>query len=76
MSSRPEIRESGRTVGWVARELDLTETAVLNWVKQAEASGLADTLSPDERVREENWELRLEKEILRKTTAFFAKGSR
>jgi transposase len=74
------VRESGRTVGWVARELDLTETAVRNWVKQAEASGSADTLSPDERaerrLREENWELRLEKEILRKTTTFFAKESR
>jgi transposase len=56
------VRESGRTVGWVSRELDLTET-VRNWVKQAEASGSADTLSPDERaerrLREENWELRL-----------------
>jgi transposase-like protein len=64
----------------VARELDLTGTAVWNWVKRAEASGSADTLSPDERaerrLREENWELRLEKEILRKPTAFFSKESR
>ncbi len=45
------IRESGRTVGSVAQELDLTETAVRNWVKQAEVSGSADTLSPDERSR-------------------------
>ncbi len=75
------IRESGRTVGSVARELELTETAVRNWVKRAEASGSADTLSPDERVelrrlRKENRELRMEKEILRKATAFFAKESR
>ncbi len=75
------IRESGRTVGSVARELDLTETAVRNWVKQAEASGSAETLSPDEqaelrRLRKENHELRMEKEILRKATAFFAKESR
>ena len=75
------IRESGRTVGSVARELDLTETAVRSWVKQAEASGSADTLSPDERVelrrlRKENQELRMEKEILRKATVFFAKENR
>ena len=75
------VRESGRTVGSVARELDLTETAVRNWVKQAEASSAADTLSSDERaelrhLREENRELRMEKEILRKATAFFAKESR
>jgi transposase len=75
------IRESGRPVGSVARELDLTETAVREWVKKAERSGSADTLSPDERtelrrLRKENQELRMEKEILRKATAFFAKESR
>ena len=75
------IRESGRSVGSVARELDLTETAVREWVKRAEASGSADSLSPDERtelqrLRKENQELRMEKEILRKATAFFAKESR
>ena len=75
------IRESGRTVGSVARELDLTETAVREWVKRAEASGGGDTLSTDERaelrrLRKENQELRMEKEILRKATAFFAKESR
>ena len=75
------IRGSGRTVGSVARELSLTETAVRNWVKQAEASGSAGTLSTDERadlrrLRKENQELRMEKEILRKATAFFAKESR
>ena len=75
------IRESGRTVGSVARELDLTETAVREWVKRAEASGSGDRLSVDERaelrrLRKENQELRMEKEILRKATAFFAKESR
>ena len=39
------IRESGRTVASVARELDLTETAVRSWVKRAEASGSADALA-------------------------------
>jgi transposase-like protein len=75
------IRESGRPVASVARELDLTETAVRSWVKRSEASGSAETLSPDERaelrrLRKENRELRMEKEILRKATAFFAKESR
>ncbi len=75
------IRQSGRTAGSVARELDLTETAVRSWVKRAEVAGAVDTLSPDERaelrrLRKENQELRMEKEILRKATAFFAKESR
>ena len=43
------IRESGRTVGSVARELDMTETAVRNWVKRVESSGSTETLLPDER---------------------------
>ena len=30
------IRKSGKSVGAVARELDLTETAVRRWVQQAE----------------------------------------
>ncbi len=75
------IRTSGRTVGSVARELNIGETAVRRWVQQAEAPGPADTLGPDERaelnrLRKENQELRMEKEILRKATAFFAKESR
>lgn len=75
------IRESGRSVGSVSKELSLTETAVRSWVKRAEASGTADELGPDERaelrrLRKENQELRMEKEILRKATAFFAKESR
>ena len=75
------IRTSGRTVGSVARELNIGETVVRRWVQQAEALGSADTLSPDEqaelkRLRKENQELRMEKEILRKATAFFAKESR
>ena len=30
------VRQPGNTVGGVARELDLTETAVRSWVKQAD----------------------------------------
>jgi transposase len=75
------IRTSGRSVGSVAAELQIGRTVVSRWVKQAEESGSADTLSPDERselqrLRKEIQELRMEKEILRKATAFFAKESR
>ena len=75
------IRASGRSVGSVARELNIGETVVRRWVQQSEASGASDSLSPDERVelqrlRKENQELRMEKEILRKATVFFAKENR
>ena len=75
------VNVEGRDVGSVARELNIGETVVRRWVQQADASGSADSLSPDERaelkrLRKENQELRMEKEILRKATAFFAKESR
>jgi transposase-like protein len=30
------VRDSGKSVGAIARELDLTETALRDWVRQAE----------------------------------------
>ena len=30
------VREGGKSIGQVCRELDLTESAVRNWVRQAE----------------------------------------
>jgi len=75
------IQESGRTIASVSQELGLTATAVSRWVKNAESSGSSTRLSREEevelaRLRKENRELRMEKEILRKATAFFAKESR
>ena len=40
------VRSSGRTVGQVARELDLTETAVRAWVRQAAIDGKRDPQGP------------------------------
>src|SRR3954462_5494274 len=72
------IESSGRSVGAVCRELDLSETAVRRWVKQARVdAGEAPGLTSDERVelarlRRENKVLREEREILKKAAAFFA----
>jgi transposase len=72
-----------RTVGQVARDFDLTETAVREWVKQAErdAGTRGDGLTTTERqelaqLRKENRRLREDVEILRRATAFFAKETR
>jgi transposase len=74
------IRSTGKTVGQVARELDLTETAVRQWVRQADldAGHRTDGLTTAEReelgrLRRENRELREEREILRKAAVFFAR---
>jgi transposase len=73
------IRSTGKTVGQVAKELDLTETAVREWVKRADLdAGRSDGLTTAEReelrrLRRENRELREEREILRKAAVFFAR---
>src|ERR1700730_6337422 len=67
-------------VGAVARELDLTETALRTWVHRARANrtrgrtGLT-TAEREElaQLRKENRQLRLEREILKNAAAFFAK---
>jgi transposase len=74
------IRSAGKTAGQVARELDLTETAVRQWVKQADldAGRRTDGLTTAERdelrqLRREVRDLREEREILRKAAVFFAR---
>jgi transposase len=67
------IRESGKSVGAVARELDLAETAVRRWVQQAEVDagrGNPGALTTEEReelgrLRRENRTLRMERDILK-----------
>jgi transposase len=75
------VQQSGKNVAMVARELDLTETALRRWVAQAEVDverERAGALRTDERaelmqLRREVRTLRMEREILKKATAFFAK---
>lgn len=78
------VLDHGLTVAEVARDLDLTESSLRNWVKQEEADrgqGQSEALTTSERdelrrLRKENKVLREEREILRKATAFFANPSR
>jgi transposase len=75
------IRSSGRSIPDVCRELDLTETTVRNWMRQARIdAGEEEGLSTDEReelrrLRSENRTLRMERDLLKKAAAFFAKDS-
>ena len=73
-----------RSVGQVARDFDLTETAVREWVKQAERDAgtrVDGGLTSAERqelteLRRECRRLREDVEILKRATAFFAKETR
>jgi len=74
-----QCQRGDRSVGQVARDFDLTETAVREWVKQAERDagtrhdGVLTTTERDElaELRRENRRLREDVEILRRATAFF-----
>ena len=78
------VRSSGKTVGQVARELDLTETAVRAWVRQAAIDKKRDPQGPltsEERaeltrLRRELKTTTMERDFLRKAAAFFAKSGR
>jgi len=73
-----------RSIGQVARDFDLTETAVREWVKQAERDtgsrndGGLTTAEREElaQLRRDNRRLKEDVEILRRATAFFAKETR
>ena len=70
-----------RTIKQVATELDLVETALRDWVKRADVDagkGPPGALTTDERdelreLRKRVKRLEMEREILKKATAFFAK---
>jgi transposase len=71
-----------RSISAVARDLDLSETAVRRWVDQARIdAGERDGLTTAEReelarLRHENRILREERDILKRATAFFARETR
>jgi len=77
------VQRSGKSIGQMALELGIGETALRRWVEQTEVEagrGAEGALKRSEReelveLRRENRRLRLEREILKKATAFFAKES-
>ena len=77
------VLDEGKSIGAVARELDLTPSSLANWVRHAQAdrtkgrTGL--TTAEREEIARLRKELRIvqeEREILKKAAAFFAKQSR
>ena len=72
-----------RSIRQVAKGLDLTETALREWVKRADidaGKGPPDALTTAERaemteLRKRVKRLEMEREILKKAAAFFAKES-
>lgn len=75
--------KSGQTAGAVAKDLGLIDQTLRNWVKAAATGKLkgagGKAVTPEEmefsRLRAENIRLKLECEILKKATAYFARDA-
>jgi transposase len=76
------VLDHSKSITQVGRDLDVAQSVVGKWVQQARAdrSNGKTGLTTEERVelsrlRKENRELRMERDILKKAAAFFAKES-
>src|SRR5207237_10196882 len=68
------VKDSGKSVGQVAKDLDLTETALREWVKRSEGTSVRSKLSSDEReelvrLRRENRTLQMERDFANKAAS-------
>jgi transposase len=78
-----ELVRAGRSPKALAREFEPSEQTIRNWVKQADLDGgrRSDGLTSAEqveirRLRRENRQLKLEREILKKAAAWFARETK
>ena len=70
----------GLSISQVARDIGASQTTVSKWVAKARLDGYKPPVGESERadlqrLRRENRELKMEREILKKATAFFARES-
>ena len=78
------VRTSGKSIGRLAKELDLGETAIREWVKRAEIDEKRDPHGPltteeraeNVRLRRELRTVTMERDFLRKAAAFFARSGK
>jgi transposase len=75
-----ELHRAGRSIAELAEQFEPSDQTIRNWIAQAEADGgqRRDLLTSAEReelarLRRENKQLKLEREILAKATAWFAR---
>ena len=79
------IKANGLSIAQVCQDMQVGETAVRRWLKQAEAEqlgqvGIGKPLTPEQqRIRQleaENRQLKSDNELLKKVSAFFARELR
>lgn len=74
------VTEQGYTISQAARNLDVHRSLLERWRRRFAEEAAPGSLTPAERdelerLRRENRRLRMEREILKKAAAFFAKES-
>jgi len=73
------VRTTGRPIAEIARELGIYDSTLGNWVRQDRIDrGEAEGLTTEERARlrqleAENTKLRMERDLLKRTVAFWVK---
>jgi len=76
------VRDTGKPVAVVAKNIDVTESSLFSWVRQAKidegqiAGATSDEKQELASLRKEVRELRMERDFLKKTAAYFAKAQR
>jgi transposase len=74
-----DLARAGRSIGELAKEFKVSEQTLRNWVKQADRDAgrregpTSEELAELKRLRRENKQLRVEREILAKAAAWFAR---
>ena len=74
------VLEQGLTPAQAARDLGIGSSTMDKWLKDAKARLAPDAVTEDERaelkrLRKENYNLRMERDILKKATAYFSRAS-
>jgi transposase len=73
-------RRTGSSANQLAKELGISQTSLSRWIREAKASERGSDIFDHEaelrRLHKEIERLRMERDILKKATAFFARESR